>query len=66
MLLGIVTGAFTEILLKHLQRIDLDVDELANAVTKEMVDKYGMKQMPVSVHCFHKLISTTHLCVVHV
>ena len=48
MLLGIVTGGFTEILLKHLQRIDLDVDELANVVTKEMADKHG--QMPVSAH----------------
>ena len=50
MLLGIVTGGFTEILLKHLQRIDLDVDELANVVTKEMVDKHGIKQMTVSAH----------------
>ena len=50
MLIGIVTGAFTEILLKLLQRIDLDVDELANAVTKEMVEKYGIKQKPVSAH----------------
>ena len=49
-MLVIVTGAFTEILLKHLQRINLDVDELANAVTKEMVEKYGIKQKPVSAH----------------
>ena len=49
MLLGIVAGAFTEILLKYLKMIDLDLDELAAAVTKEMVDKYGIKQMPVSV-----------------
>jgi len=39
-------GAFTEILLKYLQIINLDLDELAHAVTKEMVDKYGEQQMP--------------------
>ena len=50
MLVGIVAGAFTEILLKHLNKINFDLDELAAAVTKEMVDKYGIKQMPVSAH----------------
>ena len=49
-LLAIVAGNFTAILLKFLKKIDLDLDELANAVTKEMVDKYGIKQKPVSAH----------------
>ena len=45
-----MAGNFTAILLKFLKKIDLDLDELANAVTKEMVDKYGIKQKPVSAH----------------
>ena len=63
MLLGIVTGAFTEVLLKYLKVVGLDLNDLANAVTKQMKDKYGIKQMPVSAWCqgFHKLISTSNV-----
>ena len=55
MLLGIVTGAFTEVLLKYLKVVGLDLTDLANAVTKEMKDKYGIKQMPVSAHMTSRL-----------
>ena len=55
MLLGIVTGAFTEVLLKYLKVVGLDLNDLANAVTKEMKDKYGIKQMPVSAHMVSRL-----------
>ena len=54
-LLGIVTGAFTEVLLKFLKVVGLDLNDLANAVTKEMKDKYGIKQMPVSAHMTSRL-----------
>ena len=49
-LLGIMAGAFTEVLLKYLPKINMDLEELARAVTQEMVEKYGQKQMPVIVN----------------
>ena len=61
-------GVFTEILLKYLAMLNLELNELANRVTKDVVDKLGEKQMPVCVH----MDSVTHfdqyllqLCTIH-
>ena len=42
-----MTGRFTGIVLKHLRRVNLELDNLALLVTAEMVDRFGPVQTPV-------------------
>ena len=53
---GPTAGFFTEVLLKYLAMLNLELNELARLVTKEVVDRLGVKQMPVCVH----MDSVTH------
>jgi len=39
-------GFFTEVLLKYLAMLNLELSELVRLVTKEVVDRLGLKQMP--------------------
>ena len=53
---GPTAGVFTEILLKYLAMLNLELGELVRLVTKEVVDRLGIKQRPVCVH----MDSVTH------
>lgn len=57
---GPTAGVFTEILLKYLAMLNLELSELARLVTKEVVEKLGIKQRPVRVHV--DSVTCSHQC----
>jgi hypothetical protein len=56
-----MAGAFTSILMKYLTTVNLELNELVNRVTEEVVAEWGEKQIPVCVRTTSQNVHKTYI-----